>query len=425
MKKLISVLLALVMCLSLCAVAWADDAGTGGTPASENFYQDATDEYVWHIKNLEGLKEFRANLRNPQWTPVGNYWEEGANEALKTEAYYGYTIVLDDDIDMSGEANWEPIGGENAPWQFNGTFDGQGHTIRNMTINSNSNSNNVGFFGFLRSGREQGLCIKNLKFDGASVTGNENVAVLAGAANLFSEINGITITRSTVNGVKNVGGVVGYSLNGKEINNITIENTKLYASNKRVGGIAGYVCNSDDRVDTGCGGAYEKCSVKDVTIAKSATDNSWPAESGYLFGLLNSDGGTTVYTLTNCRINGKLVPAATVVQEGAGTRAPYTALNVTVFCYGADNTTNVNIVCTETDPNPDPVIPEPDPTPVEPEQPAHTNRRYPATTTTTETPAKGNDVTSAKTFDGGVALYVGMALTSTLGMAWMGKKRAQ
>ena len=215
------------------------------------------------------------------------------------------------------------------------------------------------------------------------------------------------------------------ALNGKEINNITIENTKLYASNKRVGGIAGYVCNSDDRVDTGCGGAYEKCSVKDVMIAKSATDNSWPAESGYLFGLLNSDGGTTVYTLTNCRINGKLVPAATVVQEGAGTRAPYTALNVTVFCYGADNTTNVNIVCTETDPNPDPVIPEPDPTPVEPEQPAHTNRRYPATTTTTETPAKGNDVTSAKTIDGGVALYVGMALTSTLGMAWMGKKRAQ
>ncbi len=73
-----------------------------------------------------------------------------------------------------------------------------------------------------------------------------------------------------------------------------------------------------------------------------------------------------------------------------------------------------------------PVTPDPDPTPVEPERPAHTNRRYPAATTTTaEAPAKGNDITSAKTFDGGVMLYAGMALTSALGMAWMGKKRGQ
>ena len=70
-------------------------------------------------------------------------------------------------------------------------------------------------------------------------------------------------------------------------------------------------------------------------------------------------------------------------------------------------------------------VPDPDPTPVEPERPAHSNRRYPAATTTTETPAKGGEVTSAKTFDGGVMLYAGMALTSALGMAWMGKKRGQ
>ena len=352
MKKVLATILALVMALSVTATAWATEGGTegGAGTTSENFYQDTENEHVWHIKNLEGLKEFRANLKNAEWQAVGHYRSEGQNESLKNEAYYGYTIVLDNDIDMSGEASWEPIGGEHDPWCFNGTFDGQNHTISNMKIEGNGD--NVGFFGFLKSGREQGLRIQNLKFDNAKVSGGENVAVLAGTANLFSEFSNITVTNSTVSGTKNIAGIVGYTLNGEKINTITIESTKLYASEKRVGGIAGYVCNSANRVSDGCGGAYEKCSVKNLTIAKGAANNAWPAESGYLFGLLNSDGGKTLYKLTNCRVNGKLVPAATVEQAGDGTRAPHTALGVTVFCYGADNVTNVSIICTETDPTP-------------------------------------------------------------------------
>ena len=403
MKKVLATILALVMALSVTATAWATEGGTegGAGTTSENFYQDTENEYVWHIKNLEGLKEFRANLQNDRWQAVGNYWSDGQNERLKKEAYYGYTIVLDSDIDMSGE-NWEPIGGVNDPWRFNGTFDGQNHTISNMKIDGNGD--NVGFFGFLEPGREQGLRIQNLKFDNAKVSGGENVAVLAGAANLFSEFSNITVTNSTVSGTKNIAGIVGYTLNGEKINNITIESTKLYASEKRVGGIAGYVCNSANRVSDGCGGAYEKCSVKNLTIAKGAANNAWPAESGYLFGLLNSDGDTTLYKLTNCRVNGKLVPAATVEQAGDGTRAPHTALGVTVFCYGADNVTNVSIICTETDPTPS------------------TGGYYyyqPTTDTKTNDTTKG----SPKTFDAGVGIYAVTAVLSVTGMAWAAKKR--
>ena len=400
MKKVLATILALVMALSVTATAWATEGGTegGAGTTSENFYQDTENECVWHIKNLEGLKEFRANLQNDRWQAVGNYWSDGQNERLKKEAYYGYTIVLDSDIDMSGE-NWEPIGGVNDPWRFNGTFDGQNHTISNMKIDRNGD--NVGFFGFLEPGREQGLRIQNLKFDNAKVSGGENVAVLAGAANLFSEFNNITVTNSTVSGTKNIAGIVGYTLNGEKINAITIESTKLYASEKRVGGIAGYVCNSANRVSDGCGGAYEKCSVKNLTIAQGTANNTWPAESGYLFGLLNSDGGTTLYKLTNCRVNGKLVPAATVEQAGDGTRAPHTALGVTVFCYGADNVTNVSIICTETDPTPS------------------TGGYYYYPSTTTNDTTKG----SPKTFDAGVGIYAVTAVLSVTGMAWTAKKR--
>ena len=401
MKKVLATILAMVMALSLTATAWATEGGTegGAGTTSGNFYQDTENDHVWHIKNLKGLKEFRENLKNAEWLAVGNYWSPGQNERLKNEAYYGYTIVLDNDIDMSGEASWEPIGGEHDPWRFNGTFDGQNHTISNMKIEGNGD--NVGFFGFLKSGREQGLCIKNLKFDNAKVSGRENVAVLAGTANLFSEFSNITVTNSTVSGTKNIAGIVGYTLNGEKINNITIESTKLYASEKRVGGIAGYVCNSANRVSDGCGGAYEKCSVKNLTIAQGTANNTWPAESGYLFGLLNSDGGTTLYKLTNCRVNGKLVPAATVEQAGDGTRAPHTALGVTVFCYGADNVTNVSIICTETDPTPS------------------TGGYYYYPSTTTNDTTKG----SPKTFDAGVGIYAVTAVLSVTGMAWAAKKR--
>ena len=403
MKKVLATILALVMALGVTATAWATEGGTKGGvgTTSGNFYQDTENEYVWHIKNLEGLKEFRANLKNDQWQAVGNYWSPGQNERLKNEAYYGYTIVLDNDIDMSGEASWEPIGGVNDPWRFNGTFDGQNHTISNMKIDGNGD--NVGFFGFLEPGREQGLRIQNLKFDNAKVSGGQNVAVLAGTANLFSEFSNITVTNSTVSGTKNIAGIVGYTLNGEKINNITIESTRLYASEKRVGGIAGYVCNSANRVSDGCGGAYEKCSVKNLTIAQGTANNTWPAESGYLFGLLNSDGGKTLYKLTNCRVNGKLVPAATVEQAGDGTRAPYTALGVTVFCYGADNVTNVSIICTETDPTPS----------------TGGYYYYHPTTDTKADTTKG----SPKTFDAGVGIYAVTAVLSVTGMAWTAKKR--
>ena len=403
MKKVLATILALVMALGVTATAWATEGGTKGGvgTTSGNFYQDTENEYVWHIKNLEGLKEFRANLKNDQWQAVGNYWSPGQNERLKNEAYYGYTIVLDNDIDMSGEASWEPIGGVNDPWRFNGTFDGQNHTISNMKIDGNGD--NVGFFGFLEPGREQGLRIQNLKFDNAKVSGGQNVAVLAGTTNLFSEFSNITVTNSTVSGTKNIAGIVGYTLNGEKINNITIESTRLYASEKRVGGIAGYVCNSANRVSDGCGGAYEKCSVKNLTIAQGTANNTWPAESGYLFGLLNSDGGKTLYKLTNCRVNGKLVPAATVEQAGDGTRAPYTALGVTVFCYGADNVTNVSIICTETDPTPS----------------TGGYYYYHPTTDTKADTTKG----SPKTFDAGVGIYAVTAVLSVTGMAWAAKKR--
>ncbi len=63
-------------------------------------------------------------------------------------------------------------------------------------------------------------------------------------------------------------------------------------------------------------------------------------------------------------------------------------------------------------------------TPVIPEGPKHTNRRYPAKPAASTDTKKPDGVTSARTFDAGVALYVGMSVLSLTGTALViGKKK--
>lgn len=66
----------------------------------------------------------------------------------------------------------------------------------------------------------------------------------------------------------------------------------------------------------------------------------------------------------------------------------------------------------------------PTPTPVIPEGPKHTNRRYPAKPAASTDTKKPDGVNSARTFDAGVALYVGMSVLSLTGTALViGKKK--
>ena len=62
--------------------------------------------------------------------------------------YKEQKIILSKDIDLTeickkNESGWITIGNNEHP--FNGTFDGRGHTIKGLTIDSNSN--NIGLFG--------------------------------------------------------------------------------------------------------------------------------------------------------------------------------------------------------------------------------------------------------------------------------------
>ena len=96
---------------------------------------------------------------------------------------------------------------------FTGRFDGQNHTISNITV---SGTDNVGFFGVIKGAKIQNLNLKNV-----SITGVEKVGGLVGYAqaaldnndlskNVANLIGGCTVS-GTVSGKKQTGGLVGHN----------------------------------------------------------------------------------------------------------------------------------------------------------------------------------------------------------------------
>ena len=86
--------------------------------------------------------------------------------------FEGVTFILDTDIDLNNKP-WSPICSHNATQPFKGTFDGNGHIIKNMYSPSNGAENMYasnrnpsgkkwfGLFGFLAG------TVKNVKIENA------------------------------------------------------------------------------------------------------------------------------------------------------------------------------------------------------------------------------------------------------------------
>ena len=133
------------------------------------------------------------------------------------------------------ELSWTPIGNSDDN-TYQGTFDGDGKTIRNLYVNATSDDTGItgyaGFFGYADAGS-----IKNITFDNAKVmsTGNYCTGVLAGVAGSCIE-NIKTLTNCSVEGEDYVGGIVG-DAKGSIIGNC--ENHAKVDGTNYVGGIVG------------------------------------------------------------------------------------------------------------------------------------------------------------------------------------------
>ena len=151
---------------------------------------------------------------------------QGMNGAVTTN------YALGSDIDASATSGWNagagfaPIG---KPVQFSGMFDGLGHTISNLFINTPA-ANGVGLFGVTNSANLQNVGLIN-----AVVTGRVEVGALAGNKAVGNITN--AYSTGTVSGFSFVGGLVGLS-NGGNLTN-TYSTAAVNGASQLVGGLAG------------------------------------------------------------------------------------------------------------------------------------------------------------------------------------------
>ena len=148
----------------------------------------------------------------------------------------GVEFVLGADIDLSSISNWSPIG-ESYSKTFKGTFDGNGHVIKNLTID-NETEDYQGLFGRTDSGST----IKNVALEGVNVKGRYSVGGLVGSS-YYSSITNSYATGS-VTGSERVGGLVGQVESyDQDSGDVIIKNSSSYSQsisgNDSVGSIVG------------------------------------------------------------------------------------------------------------------------------------------------------------------------------------------
>ena len=179
------------------------------------------------------------------------------------------TVFLDSDIDFAGgySERFVPIG-YNSVNYFKGTFDGQGHTIRNLKVNSSSQS--VGLFG-----NSQGSAIQNVVIDGSCSFGSSYSSGSLYIGSVLGECrstNGLCIIESVVN----MGSVV-FEGNVDDI--------------MFIGGISGYISSSNYPI------TLKNC-VNYGHVTHSGEDGNL-VEMGGIVG--TSYGQSTSYTyIQNC-----------------------------------------------------------------------------------------------------------------------------
>ena len=101
---------------------------------------------------------------------------------------------------------------------FSGTYDGQSHYIRNITVNRTGNTNadnSVGLFGYIKRGTVQNVILANSTFTGynyvAGIVGycNGNISEYSTVRNC--RVDNSVIVKAGHDGAKNHGGIVGFN----------------------------------------------------------------------------------------------------------------------------------------------------------------------------------------------------------------------
>lgn len=156
---------------------------------------------LFQVVMNNGKKRYEYTCVLDPTRPVGDGTQE--DPYLIEDAYQLSALELDSHAELITDINAtrlsEPLSSYDN--RFTGVLDGNGHVIRNLSLNYPDDVG-VGLFGYV-----EGATIRQIGFEQASITGQSLVGTLAGKV-LDSEITNVYAT-GTVTGDTNTGGLLG------------------------------------------------------------------------------------------------------------------------------------------------------------------------------------------------------------------------
>lgn len=203
--------------------------------------------------------------------------------------FSGKTVKLTNNIDLSGKT-WKPVGN---PTSFSGTFDGQNHTIDNLSTTwaMAKAGYGLGFFFSVTGGTVKNVTFKNAKIDGENRI--NVVGIVTGYTYGNPTFENVHVTDSCVYGFGKVGGMVGMAAEpGKTITikNCTVINTQIKATYN----VADF-----------CGNSQGPCSISGSTLS----GNSFEFIQSGGFGPIENLSTTVTCTgdVASCAGNGTVI----------------------------------------------------------------------------------------------------------------------
>ena len=207
--------------LSCLVLAVCNNSSGGGEDEDSSDNRDGLSEATaFLVNNAEELGYVGRGSANPE-----GYKNWDFNKNYKQTA----------DIDLSGIANWTPIGNDRS---FEGTYDGDGYAIKNLKIDTMEYS--AGLFASATNCFSNS--IKNIALIDCDITGDYYIGGIVGRGSIIIENCYVT---GIIRGISVIGGIVGYYFGGGGIKNcyttcdVINSGTSVSSSDGGFGGIVG------------------------------------------------------------------------------------------------------------------------------------------------------------------------------------------
>ena len=230
--------------LFIAAAGWAESLNWAQAQSANGVYDTDGDRLI-EVATWAQLHSIHYDLDGnglPDDSSNSDSYAEGypvgSNESVCDQRCNGYELSrsLDfNDIDTYGAAGWIPIR------NFNATFDGNGHTISNLylDVNLQSNQDDAGLFGSIGNS----AIIKDIGLLNVEVDGIDRVGGLVGQIFSGGESDREAVSRSYVTGAvtgrHNIGGLVGIIWSNSDTVTESYATVAVAGTGDNIGGLAG------------------------------------------------------------------------------------------------------------------------------------------------------------------------------------------